>query len=116
MRLQIGHSFLITTIMITGFQFMCVICSTYKHPDLYKQLADGFFTVAKTNNPFSLIGFELNHEQLNKELKMHGGILNLSDECVFTELSVAGPEVARVIPEFAAGMTSGKGSIPKHHD
>jgi len=35
---------------------------------------------------------------------------------IFTEWSVAGPEVARVIAEFEAGMTSGKGSIPKHHD
>ncbi len=26
-----------------------------KHPVLYKQFADGFFTVAKTQNPFSLI-------------------------------------------------------------
>ena len=68
----------------------------YKHPDLYKQFADGFFTVA-TNNPFSLIRFDHNLEQLNKELKMHGGILNLSDECVFTEWSVAGPEVAGLL-------------------
>ena len=88
----------------------------YKHPDLYKQFDDGFFTVAKTNNPFSLIGFDHNHEQLNKELKMHRGNLNLGDECVFTEWSVAGPEVARVIAEFEAGMTSSKRSIPKHHD
>ena len=43
-----------------------------KHPVLYKQFADGFFTVAKTQNPFSLIGFDDNHEQQNKELKMQG--------------------------------------------
>ena len=87
-----------------------------KHPHLYKQFADGFFTIAKTHNPFSLIGFDQNHEQQNKELKMHGGTLNLNDECVFTEWSVAGPEVARVIAEFEAGMPSSKGTIPKHHD
>ena len=51
-------------------------------------------TVAKTNNPFSLLGFDHNHKQLNKELKMHDWIINLSDECVLTELSV---EVAWVI-------------------
>ena len=90
MRLQIGLSFLITTVMLAGFQFMCVICWNleYKHADLYKQFADGFVTVAKTNNPFSYIGFDHNHEQLNKELKMHDGILNLSDEYVFAEWSV----------------------------
>ena len=37
-----------------------------KHQDLYKQFADGFFTVAKTSNPFSLIGLEHNHKQLRK--------------------------------------------------
>ena len=36
-----------------------------------------------------MIGFDQNHEQQNKELSMHGGNLNLSDECVFTELAVA---------------------------
>ncbi len=87
-----------------------------KHPHLYRQFADGFFSIAKTCNPFSMIGFDHNHEQQNKELKMHGGTLNLNDECIFTEWSVAGPEVARVIAEFEAGMPSNKEFIPKHHD
>ena len=69
--------------MLAIFDLLCG-CASW-HSDLYKQFDYGFFTVAKTNNPFSLIGFDNNHEQLNKELKMHGGILNLSDECVFTE-------------------------------
>lgn len=79
-----------------------------KHPNLHKQFVDGFFTVAKSRNPFSLIGFDQNHEQQNKELKMHGGTLNLNDECIFTEWSVAGPEIARLITEFEAGMQSKK--------
>ena len=66
----------------------------HKHPDLYQQFYDGLFTVAKANNPFSLIVFDHNHEQLNKELKIHGGVLNLNDDYAFTEWSVAGPEVA----------------------
>ena len=49
-----------------------------KHPALYRQFADGFFTIAKTQNPFAMIGFDQTHEQQNKELKMHGGTLNLS--------------------------------------
>ena len=53
-----------------------------KYPDPYRQFADGFVTIAKTQNPFSMIGFVQNHEQQNKELKMHGGTLNLSDECL----------------------------------
>ena len=35
-----------------------------------------------------------NHEQQNKELKIHGGTLNLSDECVFADWAVAGTEIA----------------------
>ena len=31
-------------------------------------------------------------ELQNKELKMHGATLNLSDECVYTEWAVAGAE------------------------
>ena len=62
-----------------------------KHSDPYRQFADGFVTIAKTQNPFSIIGFDQNHEQQNKELTMHGGTFNLSDECVFTEWAVAGP-------------------------
>ena len=50
-----------------------------KQPALYRQFADGFFNIAKTQNPFSMIGFDQNHEQQNKEMKMHGGYLNLSE-------------------------------------
>ena len=85
-----------------------------KHPALYIQFADGFFTIAKTQNPFSMIGFDQNHEQQNKELKMHRGTLNLSDECVFTEWAVV--EIARVITEFEAGMLTRKNAVLKHHD
>ena len=86
-----------------------------KHPDPYRPFADGFVTIAKTQNPFSMIGFDQNHEQQNKELKMHGGTLNLSDECVFTEWAVAGPEIARVITEFEVGMLTRKNAVFKHH-
>ena len=47
---------------------------------------------------------------------MHGGNLNLSDECVFTEWAVAGPEIARVITEFEAGILTRKNAVLKHHD
>ena len=87
-----------------------------KHPALYRQFADGFFTIAKTQNPFAMIGFDQTHEQQNKELKMHGGTLNLSDECVFTKWAVAGPEIARVIAESEAGMYTRKNAVLKHHD
>ena len=87
-----------------------------KHPALYRQFADGFFTIAKTQSPFSMIGFDQNHEQQNKELNMHGGNLNLSDECVFTEWAVAWPEIAMVISEFEAGILTRKNAVLKHHD
>ena len=87
-----------------------------KHPALYRQFADGFFTIAKTQNPFSMIGFDQKPEQQNKELKIHGGTLNLSDEFLFTEWAVAGPAIARVITEFEAGMLTRKNAVLKHHD
>ena len=87
-----------------------------KHPALYRQFAGGCFTISKTQKPFSMIGFDQNHEQQNKELKRHGGILNLSDECVFTEWAVAGPEIARIITEFEAGMRTRKNADLKHQD
>ena len=56
-----------------------------KHPALCRQFADGFFTIAKTQNPFAMIGLDQKPEQQNKELKMHGATVDLTDECVFTE-------------------------------
>ena len=53
-----------------------------KHPALYTQFADGFGTIAKTQNPFSMIGFDQKPKQQNKELKMCGATLNLSDVCL----------------------------------
>ena len=64
-----------------------------KHPDLYNHFAEGFFAIAKTQNPFSL--------------------MNASSQSCFT---VAGPEVARPITEIVVGIFSFKSSIPKHHD
>ena len=87
-----------------------------KHPALYRQFADGFFSIAKTQNHFSVIGFDQKPKQQNKELKMRGATPNLSDECVFTEWAVAGPEIARVITEFEAGMSTRKNAVLKHHD
>ena len=75
-----------------------------KRPAPYRQYADGFFTIAQTQNRFSIIGFDKNQEQQNEELKMRGGTLDLSDEYVITELAVAGLDIARVITEFEAGM------------
>ena len=87
-----------------------------KHPVLYRQFADGFFTIAKMQNPFSMIGFDQKPEQQNKELMMRGATHNLSDECVITEWAVAGPEIARVITEFEAGLRTRKNAVLKHHD
>ena len=35
---------------------------------------------------------------------------------VFTERAVAGPDIARVITEFEAGMLTRKNAVLKHHD
>ena len=52
-----------------------------KHPDLYNHFAEGFFAFAKTQNPFSLIGFDHKIEQQNKQLKIfYGGNPKSNDE------------------------------------
>ena len=40
----------------------------------------------------------------------------MSDECVFTEWAVAGPEISRIITEFEASMLTRKNAVLKHHD
>ena len=73
-----------------------------KHPALYRQFADGFFTIAKTQNPFSMIGFDQNPDQQNKKLQMHGATLNLSGN-------------DRVTTKLEAGMLTRKNAVLKHH-
>ena len=40
----------------------------------------------------------------------------MSDECVFTEWAVAGPDISRIITEFEASMLTRKNAVLKHHD
>ena len=40
----------------------------------------------------------------------------MSDEGVFTELAVAGPQIARIITEFEAGMFTRENAVLKHRD
>ena len=93
-KLLIGLSFWIITIMPVCFMSMCGIYkSADKTPVSLNHFAECFFAIAKDTNPFLLIGFEQNHEQQNKELKIHGENLSLNDECIFIEWSVAGPAI-----------------------
>ena len=44
---------------------------------------------------------------------MQGGTLNMSDECVFTEWAVAGPQISRISTEFETGILTRKSAVLK---
>ena len=87
----------------------------HMHPELFNKFCEGFFVVNKTQNPFSMIGLDHNHEQANRTVKEEGGSFYLEGkECVLTEALIAGPERARLITEFESLLE--KNSKPSHHD
>jgi len=48
-----------------------------KHPQLAQKFYAGCFVARKTHRPFSAIGIDQNHEQINATLKGNGGKLLL---------------------------------------
>ena len=89
----------------------------HSHPDAYRAFCEGFFVVNKSQNPFSMISIDHNHEQANRTLKEEGGPFILEGEdCVLTEVLISGPEKARLIKEFESLTEHTKKPNLKHHD
>ena len=74
------------------------------NPSMYEAFStEGRFVVSRTKNPFSSIGIDHCHEQLNKSVKCDGGAVGFTeDEDKFLHWMVCGPEVARVVSDFEA--------------
>ncbi len=71
------------------------------HPDVFKEFSDGNFVIRKTSRPFSAIGIDHAHEQANALVKGDGGAIGLTeDQAALRRLTLAGPEVSRVINQF----------------
>ena len=60
------------------------------HPMMYKEFLLGKFTVRKTARQFSDIGLDHGHEQENKDLKGHAGVIGLThnDDTLHNGLSL----------------------------
>jgi len=88
------------------------------HPDIAREFRSGKFTVNVTGHPFSAIGLDQAHEQLNARVKGTGGAVGLTESPeALLRWMIAGPEVARVVSEFE--QVSGIGSdsdVSCHHE
>lgn len=84
------------------------------HPAIAKE-----FTVNKRRSkPFSAIGLDHAHEQLNARVKGVGGAVGLTENAdALRRWMVAGPEVARVVTEFeqASGCHEDY-NVFRHHE
>ena len=66
-------------------------------------LINGNFVVSRTRNPFSAMGIDQRHEQLNKDVKGDGGAVGLTEnEDMLRRWMVCTPEIARSVAEFEA--------------
>ena len=71
------------------------------HPDIYQEFCKGKFVVKKTNNCFSLMALDQNHEQENARIKGIGGAIGLThDESALRRWLISGSEIVRVLDGF----------------
>lgn len=81
-----------------------------KHPEIWKDFEDGFFTVKSNRNPFSAIGVDHAQEHVNKIHKGEGGISGITTNpeaflryClstpILTQLSVETEEMIGILSE-----------------
>jgi len=89
------------------------------HPAIAKEFRAGKFTANKRRSkPFSAIGLDHAHEQLNARVKGVGGAVGLTENAdALRRWMVAGPEVARVVTEFeqASGCHEDY-NVFRHHE
>ena len=51
------------------------------NPDIFFEFSNnGNFVVSRTRNPFSSMGLDQRHEQLNKDIKGDGGMIGLTED------------------------------------
>ena len=78
----------------------------------------GDFVIKRTKNPFSSMGIDQCHEQLNTIVKGDGGALGLTeDEDKFRRWMVCGPEISRMVNEFEhVTVLSNEDTQFRHHE
>ncbi|KAL9954824.1 hypothetical protein ACROYT_G042404 [Oculina patagonica] len=88
-------------------------------PDVFAQFVDrGLFTVHKSQRKFSAIAIDQAHEQNNAIVKGDGGAVGLTENpSALRRWMISGPEMARLVNEFEASVTSvTQAQEGKHHE
>ena len=76
-------------------------------PGVFLQFEKGLFTVHKTPRRFSAIAIDQAHEQNNGMVKGDGGAVGLTENpSALRRWMISGPEMARLVSEFEASMTT----------
>ena len=76
-------------------------------PGVFLQFEKGLFTVHKTPRRFSAIAIDQAHEQNNGMVKGDGGAVGLTENpSALRRWMISGPEMARLVKEFEASMTT----------
>ncbi|KAE8739304.1 hypothetical protein FOCC_FOCC015194 [Frankliniella occidentalis] len=71
-------------------------------PDVHSAFTKGFFSLAKTREPFTRMSPDQVHEQNNKLVKGQGGAIGLTeDRQSLMRWMLAGPEVQKLVNEFS---------------
>ena len=72
------------------------------NPEVYENFfQNGNFAISRTPTPFSSMGIDQCHEQINRLAKGNGGAVSLTeDEDKLRKWMICGPEVTRTVTEF----------------
>ena len=83
-----------------------------RHLDVYKNFTEGKFVAHQTSKKFSAIALDHAHEQLNADLKGHGGIIGITEnQNALVRWATAGPEVANLIQELEVKFFAAKATV-----
>jgi len=85
------------------------------HPQTWEEMKAGNITVTKNDIPFVSIGADHACEHLNKLMKIHYGIVGISNNAR-QRFFVVTPELSRVVKEFTSQFNLGADRSREHHD
>ena len=88
-------------------------------PHVASEIKKGLFTMNKSLKRFSSISIDQAHEQNNAMVKGEGGAVGLTENPnALRRWMLSGPEMARLVNEFEAGMVPDTGTEEnsKHHE
>jgi len=88
-----------------------------KHPKTWEELQAGSIAVTKTDIPFVSIGADHACEHLNKLMKIHSGLVGISNNANARQrFFLATPELSRIAKEFKSQFDLDNDKTREHHD